>query len=144
MRSHFTCNDELEIEHIEQLLNAAENGDLESAYKLGAYLDMGDYCLPDKKKAAHIFRELAEKGHTHCQWIYATELLWGLGNFKTSVDEGLKYLDLAVDGGSAEACITKAGFFIKGEFGFPKNMKEAEYLRRLAKSYDESVYDPFT
>ena len=142
LRSHFNCTDDLDVEHIENLIAAAESGDLEAKYTLGMYLDMGDYGPIDKKKASLFFKELAEKGHAHCQWIYAVELLWGLGNFEMLVSEGLQYLDLAIEGGSAEACITKAGFYINGEFEFPKDSGKADTLRKLARSYDDTVFDP--
>jgi len=142
MLHYFTSADDLEIKHIKKLITAAENGDLEAKYTLGAYIDMGDFGPPNKKVASQIFKDLADQGHAHCLWIHASELLWGRGSFPQSIENGTRYLDLAIENGSAEACISKARLHLLGELGFEQNTILADKFRALARELDETVMDP--
>ena len=76
-------------------------------------------------------------------WIHACELLWGLGSYSKNIDKGFEYLEKAIKHGSAEACITQARFHREKEFGFEKDENEVNRLRKLAKTYDETVHDPY-
>ena len=136
---------ESELRYVNGIVRAAECGDLESLYIVGFFYDMGDYdAIPmDKEKASHIFKEAADKGHAHSMWIHATELLWGKGSYPQSMEEGRKYLDMAIEAESGEACITKARLLFNGELGLAKDPARAEELRILAKKFDDTVYDPF-
>ncbi|MCG8053811.1 MAG: hypothetical protein JAZ15_21695 [Candidatus Thiodiazotropha endolucinida] len=141
--------DEIDSEEFDKLFTegmfrAAELGDKKARYQVGVFYDIGLYGIEqDKKKASKIFKELADEGDSHCMWIHACELLWGLGSYPKSVQKGLIYLDLAIKKGSAEACITKAKLFKEQEFGFAFNENEVNRLRKLAKEYDETVFDPY-
>ena len=52
-------------------------------------------------------------------------------------------MDKAIESGSAEACITKAGLLIKGELGFQKDRASADKLRVRAQELDDTTFDPF-
>ena len=126
------------------MFKAAELGDKQARYQVGVFYDIGLYGIErDRKKASKIFKELADEGDSHCMWIHACELLWGLGTYPQSVEVGLNYLEMAIKNGSAEACITKARLYREQEFGFTSNEKEVNRLRGLAKEYDETVFDPY-
>ncbi|MDJ0908527.1 MAG: hypothetical protein QNI99_05015 [Woeseiaceae bacterium] len=131
---------------MQRLLEAAEQGDLESFYTIGAFHDTGDLAplIPeDKHKASAIFKEAADKGHAHSMWIHACELLWGVGVRDQSIADGSRYLDRAIESGSAAACISKARLLSTGELGFNLDLAEAARLRERAKRLDDSVVDPF-
>lgn len=146
--SHFddgTSEEEKDRIYVDGMFRAAECGDLEALYTVGVFYDIDEYpqVPQDKEKASAIFKQAADLGHAHCMWIHATELLWGKGSFEQSIHEGSRYLDLAIDAGSAEACITKARLMINGELGFEKNDKLAKVLRKQARLLDDNVFDPF-
>ncbi len=136
--------DEMDRIYSEGILRAAELGDLEALYISGSFYDQGEYVPQDKEKASAIFRQAAELGHSHSQWIYACELLWGKGTFPQSIERGLDYLQRAIDNGSAEACITKARLYHEGEFGHSKNPEQVASMCQLARDYDETVFVPYT
>ncbi len=138
--------DDSDKHFVEGLFKAAEAGDLEALYTIGAFHDIGDLdpLIPaDKQKASAIFKEAADKGHTHSMWIHACELLSGAGVRDQSIADGAKYLDRAIESGSAAACITKAHLLSSGELGFDLDPDEAARLRELAKRLDDSIVDPF-
>jgi TPR repeat protein len=129
---------------VEGMFEAAKLGDKKARYQVGVFYDCGDYGIEqDKNKASEIFKELAEEGDPHCMWIYACELLWGRGSYPQSIQEGLSYLESAIEKGSAEACITKARLYKEQEFGFSNNEKEVLRLRKLAQEYDDTTFDPY-
>lgn len=129
---------------VEGMFKAAELGDLKSKYQVGIFYDLGDYGIPqDKVKASMIFKELAEYGDPHCMWIYACELLWGRGAFEVDESKGLQLLTAAASAGSANACMTIAGFHDRGEWGFERSTELRDKYRQLAKDYDETTYDEF-
>ena len=136
---------EMEQKYVEGMVRSADCGDLEALYTVGAFYDIGarPQIPQDKAKASEIFKKAADRGHAHSMWIHATELLWGTGSFVQSIDEGARYLDLAIESGSAEACITKAQLLLKGELGFERDQQRANELRKRAKKFDDSVFDPF-
>ncbi|MCG8090568.1 MAG: hypothetical protein JAY62_12525 [Candidatus Thiodiazotropha endolucinida] len=137
-------SEEFDKKFTDGIFRAAELGDKKARYQVGVFYDIGLYGIEqDKKKASRIFKELADEDDSHCMWIHACELLWGLGSYPQSVEKGLKYLELAIKQGSAEACITKVRLFREQEFGFTSNENEVNRLRELAKEYDETVFDPY-
>ena len=136
-----------EREYVDRLHEAAQEGDLESLYTIGAYHDIGDLAplIPkDKERASEIFKVAADRGHAHSMWIHACELLWGQGVRKQSITEGSSYLDRAIESGSAAACITKASLVSTGELGFEQDIDLASDLRKRAKALDPDVVDPFS
>ena len=133
-----------EISYIEELFRRAEEGDLEALYEKGALFDKGDCVEIDKAKASHIFKEAADKGHAHSMWIHACELLWGLGTFPQSITDGMRYLNSAIEKGSAQACITKARLHLIGELGVEKDIEKSCDFRKLALQFDKDIYDPLS
>lgn len=136
--------DECDRLYVEGMFKAAELGDLKAKYHVGVFFDLGEYGIPqDKEKASLIFKELADKGDPHCLWIYACELIWGNGTFPKSTAEGVELLVKASEIGSANACMTLAQFYDKGEFGFEKSIEKRDEYRKLAVQYDDTTYDPY-
>ena len=127
--------------YVESVFHRADAGDIEALYEKGILYDLGEYVPIDKQKASQIFKSAADLGHAHSAWIHAVELLWGLGSFPQSVEDGLEYLTKAIDGSSGEACITKARLYMFGELGHEKNETESRRYRALAVEVDETVYD---
>jgi TPR repeat protein len=130
--------------YVDGMFRAAELGDLKARYQVGIFYDLGEYDIPqDKIKASHIFKELADAGFPQCMWIHACELIWGNGPFPKSIESGLKLIHCAAEAGSANACMTIAGFLSEGELGFEKNTELRDRYRKLAIKYDDSIYDPY-
>lgn len=130
--------------YVEGMFKAAELGDLKAKYQVGVFYDLGEYNISqDKEKASYIFKELAEKGDPHCLWIYACELIWGNRTFPKSTHEGIQLLIKASEMGSANACMTLAEFYDKGDFDFQKNIETRDEYRKLALKYDDTTYDPY-
>ena len=137
-------DEERERIYVEGMFKAADLGDLEALYIVGSFYDLGEHIQEDKAKASSIFKEAADRGHAHSQWIHACELLWGLGSYAQNVEAGLEYLEKAISAKSGEACITKARLYHEGEFDFPKNSEKVQELCELAVEYDETVFVPYT
>ena len=146
--SHFNegeTEEEIDRIYVDGMIKAAECGDLHALYIVGSFYDLGEYdAIPrDTTKASKIFKEAADKGHEHCMWIHACDLLWGRSSFPQSIENGKEYLEKAIESGSAEACMTKAKFLIGGEFGFQKDRASADKLRALAMEFDDTTFDPW-
>lgn len=136
--------EEMDRIYVEGIERAAKLGDMEARYLIGSWYDLGDCGYEtDRPKASQIFKELASEGHAHCTWIYACELMWGLGSFAQNVSLGLEQLDLAIERGSANAAITKARLFDEGLLGIASDKTERDIWRAKAREIDEYVYDPY-
>jgi TPR repeat protein len=70
--------------------------------------------------------------------------LWGRGAFEVDESKGLQLLTAAASRGSANACMTIAGFHDRGEWGFERSTELRDKYRQLAKGYDETTYDEFS
>jgi len=129
---------------VEGMFKAAELGDLKSKYQVGVFYDLGDYGVPqDKTKAAVIFKEIAELGDSHCMWIHACDLLWGSGGFEVDEAKAIELLNAAASAGSANACMTIAGFHDRGEWGYERSTELRDRYRQLGIGFDDTTYDPF-
>lgn len=133
-----------EASFVQALVIRAESGDIEALYELGALYDMGSYVGMDSVRASRLFKEAADKGHSHSMWIHACELLWGHGSFPQNIEDGIRYLNGAIEGGSAQACITKARLHMFGELGVPKSEDEAKMYRSMARKLDPDIFDPLS
>lgn len=84
--------DECNNLYVEGMFKAASLGDTKAKYQVGVFYDLGEYNIPqDKERASYIFKELAEGGDPHCLWIYACELIWGLGTFQKETLKEFNY-----------------------------------------------------
>ena len=136
--------EERERVYVEGMFKAADLGDLEALYIVGSFYDLCEYIQKDKIKASSIFKEAADRGHAHSQWIHACELLWRSDSYAQNVEGGLEYLEKAISAKSGKACITKARLYHEGEFNFPKNSEKVRELCELAVEYDETIFVPYT
>lgn len=132
-----------ENEFVKSIFTKVDAGDIGALYQKGALYELGDYVEQDKQKALAIFKEAADKGHAHSMWIHACKLLWDLNSYPQAINEGLYYLVRAIEYGSGEACITKAKLHCQQEFGFKQDKQEVNKLRKLAKQYDKTIFDPY-
>ena len=74
--------------------------------------------------------------------MYVVELIWRAGSFDKSTEEGVELLLKVVEIGSANACVTLADFYHKGEFGFEKSPETRDAYRKRGLKYDCTTYDP--
>lgn len=121
--------------HLEELKRAARLGYPPAIYTLGKYYDLGLELPKNTYRAALLFQKAAKLGHPRSMWIYAVDLLWGLGHFPEDVTLGLKYLEKARAAHFHEAFETTARFYEEGLFGYEKNSELAAHYRRLAEEY---------
>ncbi|MDD5703264.1 MAG: hypothetical protein PHU23_14600 [Dehalococcoidales bacterium] len=105
-------------------------------YKLGFFYDVGEIVNQDKKMAAKLFREAAELGYAHAQYIYAMDLLDGTNGIATDVGAGLDWLHKSVSNKFEGAIVLLAELYQKGLYGLPKNIEMANKLLLLLKDED--------
>ncbi len=129
---------EFERRHYKSVEKAAKLGWPPAIYQLGVYFDTGDYGEYNPKHASELFKEAALQGHPRSQWIYATELLWGQGNFEQNIKEGLIWLEKSVEANFYEALETMARIYEKGEFG---NKKDQDLAEEYRKKYEIAYED---
>jgi TPR repeat protein len=132
--------EQFERRHLEMLRDSAKRGYPPALYTLGTYFDMGDLLEADKTAAAALFKQAAEAGHAHSQWIYGIELLYGHGCYEKNEKEGIKLILEAAHAGFQGALETLARFHEKGEFGFAVDLEAAESLRKRATADDVIGY----
>jgi TPR repeat protein len=129
--------EEFERRHVESVELAANIGCPDAIYWLGYFFDVGAEGFEiDKRRASELFKKAANLGHLRSKWIYACELLWGLGSYEQNIPEGLKYLEKSAEGNFDEALETLARIHEQGEFGLEKDLSRAEELRKRIKNYD--------
>jgi len=125
------CEREEDIErrYIELIQAAARAGHASAQFRLGQMLDRGGELDHDAKQSAYWFRLLAEQGDPYAQWVHGLNLLSGDGLPK---DEslGLKFIERAAAGKFEGALDFLADAYAAGTYGYPKDEKQAEFLRQ--------------
>lgn len=105
-----------------------------AVYELGVSYDTGDLVSINKEKAAHLFEHAAQLGHVKAKWIHGTALLYGANGVVTDIQLGLSMIKSSAQEQFKGALLSLAGFYEKGEFGFPVDHEIAKQLRFKAES----------
>ncbi len=136
-----------ESSRLDNEIERAENGELQSMYRVAEYIMYEDYTFRREpqmlEKAEQYFLRCAEMGNTHAM-INLAALYMGEGGHKVDKDEAFKWYEKALDGGNVEA-YTFLGNFCKYdhlEDGSPVLSKEPERLRKALDYFEEGAsYD---
>jgi len=125
------CEREEDIErrYIELIQAAAHAGDASAQFRLGQMLDRGGELDHDAEQSAYWFRLLAEQGDPYAQWVHGLNLLSGDGLAKDE-PTGLKFIERAAAGKFEGALDFLADAYTAGNYGYPKDEKQAELYRR--------------
>ena len=87
---------------IYQLRKAAEEGDVEVQYELGARLYYGNKCNVNNEEAVKWFRKAAEQGYTKAQYLLGQSFVLGMG-CKKDEKEAIKWFRKAAEQGHIKA-----------------------------------------
>lgn len=123
-------------EDLKNLINKAENGDIDAMAMVGDCYDRGLYTEKNLQEAHKYYKMAADKGHIHASIMVAIDLLNGIGTAKDK-KTGTKYLQIAADGGAAYAQYLLASLYQVGEIGFlGREQKAMKYFEMAAKQGD--------
>jgi len=125
---------------LQMLESAASKNYAPAIYELGLAYDTGDMVSVDKKRAAQFFASAAELGHVKAKWTHGTALLYGANGIEKDIGLGLSMIESSASELFKGALITLAGFYERGEFGFPVNMETSKKMRSLAESNEAIDY----
>lgn len=113
--------DKSTIPAIEQ---AAESGDAEAQFKLGALYANGKGVKQDSKAAAQWLRKAARQGHCAAQtllgWCYA-----GGNGVSKNPAEALEWYSKAAEQGDTDAMCSLADLYLEGQPGIERNARQA-------------------
>lgn len=133
--SCFSIKNESEIEfrsrRIYLLEESAKRNYPPAVFSLAVAYDSGDDLDVDKIKADNLFLKAANLGHAQAQWIVATKFIYNKDrDFFLS---GIEFLFRSADQNFIGALRLLAQFYSSGEFGFPVDVRLAEYYNNLLK-----------
>lgn len=114
----------------EHYLKLAEQGDAEAQYALYNAYDNGDGVEKDEEKARMWCKRAADNGHIVAAAVTGFhEMIFG------STLEGVKYWEIAAQGGHMKAATDLADLYLEGKDGVPMNKARAiELLNEAANS----------
>jgi|GEM_PF-4447580 TPR repeat protein len=121
------------------LLEAAESGDLQAQYELGAAFASGDGVPLNLQEAIHWYRQAAEKGHIAAQLNLGLAYSRGEGVAADPV-EAVRWYRKAADQGDADAQFNLAYAYSHGR-GVSKDPLEAKKWLRKSEGRKE-IEDP--
>ena len=114
-----------EAQNLQEILDAAEQGDTHAQFLLGAMYNSGRNVSKDVKKAAQWFEKAAKKGHKDAQYHLGVMYDKGRGVSKKDMKEAVKWYRAAAKQGSVDAQLTLSVLYRSGR-GVPKNINEAK------------------
>ncbi len=120
-----------------QLHLSAEKGYVPAIHELAIHYDVGDIVSQDTVKAAKLFKDAAEAGHPHAQWIHGLDLLYGRNGVQLNERLGVSYIRQSAEAKFEGALESVASFYETGKHGFPINIDKARCLRKQLE--DENV-----
>jgi TPR repeat protein len=124
------CEREQDIErrYIELTQAAAHGGHAAAQFRLGEMFDSGGELGHDAEQSARWFRLSAEQGDCYAQWVHGLNLLSGAGLAQDQA-LGLKFIERAAAGKFEGALAFLAEAYATGDYGYPKDEKQAESYR---------------
>lgn len=113
---------------------AANSGHVESKYQLGILYECGmPPVLRNLPRAAKCFKEAADGGIALAQYRFGIYSLNGTGVEK-DVEEGIRYLKLAVTQGIGEAANCLAKIYLRGN-EVPEDLEKAKFYNDKAREF---------
>lgn len=131
---------EFEKRRIKQLQQSAALGYAPAIHELAIHYDSGELVQRDIEKAAQLFKQAAEKGHPHSQWIHGLDLIYGRNGISKDEKLGLEYIQKSANAKFEGALETLAEFYEKGLFGFTQDRNHARQLREQIETDDVISY----
>ena len=132
--------EEFEERRIKQLQQSAELGYAPAIHELAVHYDSGELVQRDIEQAAQLFKQAAEKGHPHSQWIHGLDLLYGRNGITKDEKLGLRYIQESAAVKFEGALETLAEFYEKGLFGFRQDLVRAQQLLKQIENGDVISY----
>ncbi|QJP07786.1 tetratricopeptide repeat protein [Pseudomonas multiresinivorans] len=126
-----------EKRRIEQLQQSAKYGYAPAMHELAIHYDSGDLVPRNLEKAAQLFRQAAEKGHPHAQWIYGLDLIHGRNGIEKDEKLGIEYVKKSAESKFEGALESMAEFYKKGIHGFPLDADKARHFQ--GKTNDKDI-----
>jgi len=131
--------EDIEPRYAELIQAAARAGYPRAQFRLAQMLDRGGELAHDAEESARLFRLLAEQGDPYAQWVHGLNLLSGDGLPK---DEALalRFIERAAAGKFEGALDFLADAYADGNYGYPKDEKQAQSFRQRLLDGDVISY----
>jgi len=114
----------------------ANEGDTDSAFKLGMMYDTADSVKYDAKRAVYWYRRAAEQGNTHAQHNLAVAYANGEG-VELNIAEAIKWWQKAAQQGNSDSQYNLGIIYAMGSHGIKRNIAMAKrWWRKAAISGD--------
>lgn len=131
---------EFEDRRIKQLKLSASYGYPPAIHELAVHYDSGELVSRNKEQAAQLFKQAAEKGHPHAQWIYGLDLLYGSNGIEKDENLGIAYIKRSAHSKFEGALESISKFYEAGEYGFPVDTNKAQSFRNQINDKDVLGY----
>lgn len=112
----------------------------DAMYELGVAYDTGDGVDLNKQRAADLFAKAAIANHPKAKWIHGIALVHDKSSSTEIINLGISLIKSSAEDHFEGALRSLAGFYAKGEFGFPVNIAKCEELELAANSDDAIPY----
>jgi len=127
--------------YIKLLHQSAEYGYVPAIHELAICYHNGDPVVQrDAEKAAQLFKEAAEKGHPHSQWLHGLDLLYERNGISKDKKLGISYIEKSALAKFEGALVTMSKFYEKGKSGFPVDVDKAQYYKNQINKEDMLGY----
>ena len=131
---------EYEARRFKQLQQSAGYGYAPAIHELGVHYDNGEFVQKDAEKAAQLFKEAAEKGHPHSQWVYGLDLLHGSNGIVKDESLGIDYVKKSALSKFEGALESLCDFYEGGKYGFPVDATKAQSFKDQINDQDILSY----
>jgi TPR repeat protein len=117
---------------IDNIKQAAEDGDPEAQYLLAIAYHQGEEVTADLERAAYWLRRAATRGFSRAQFAYGQRLYWGWGDTEPNKIDGFDWWLIAAENGNASAMLEIGYTYLHGREGVPKQdlAKAKEYFNQ--------------
>ncbi|MEW5251206.1 tetratricopeptide repeat protein [Microbulbifer discodermiae] len=132
--------EDFEERSIKQLKKSADSGYAPAIHELGVHYDNGQLVQRDTEKAAQLFRQAAEKGHPHAQWIHGLDLLHGSNGIEQDEQLGIDFVKKSALSKFEGALESLCDFYETGKYGFPVDTGKAQSFKDQINDQDVLGY----
>ena len=126
-----TTYNEIEA-NLQDYIHRADNGDKDAQYNLSVVIREEKFGFErDFEKIAHYCRMAANQGHVNA--AYQMHILYHYRYIEMNINENIKYLKMAADGGNAEAANKLGGWYHQGCYVEKDEDKSLEWYNKAVK-----------